>query len=143
MQINLEKELKVDNQADINLYGKHLRLALNDDFRRKLTDARLKIEAAYAKFDDEDYVKEVSQKPYEEQQKIAENLMDKSRKIVISTVDNLLGKGIGEFLYKHFNGSTEAVSAVLGVLEDYADKAVKNMREEKKKSKLAKYKNHH
>lgn len=143
MQINFDKELKVDNQADVNLYGKHVKLNLNDEFRRKVTSARLRIEAAYAKFDDEDYVKEVSQKPYEEQQKIAENLMDKSRKIVISAVDDLLGKGTGEFLYKHFNNSTEGVSAVIGLLEDYADESVKNIKEEKQKEKLAKFKNHH
>ena len=143
MKINFDQELKVDNQADINLYGKQVHVVLNDEFRQKLTASRLKIDAVYAKFDDPAYTKKVSEKPYQEQQKIADQLMDKTHKIVISTVDGLLGQGIGEYLYKHFNGSTEAVSAVLGLLEDYANESVTNLKEQKKKAKLAKYKNHH
>lgn len=143
MQINFDKDLKVDNTANINLYGKQLKIVFNDDFRCKIADARLRVEASYAKLDDEKYVKELSKKPYEEQQKVANDLMKKNKEIVISTVDSLLGNGIGDFLYQHFNGSTEAVSAVLGLLEEYADDAVKNIKREKKNKKLAKFKNHH
>ena len=143
MQINFDKDLKVDNTANINLYGKQLKIIFNDEFRKKIADARLLVEASYAKLDDEKYVKELSKKPYEEQQKVANDLMKKNKEIVISTVDSLLGNGIGDFLYQHFNGSTEAVSAVLGLLEEYADDAVKNIKREKKNKKLAKFKNHH
>ncbi|MDK6376767.1 hypothetical protein [Lactobacillus crispatus] len=143
MQINFDKDLKVDNTANINLYGKQLKIIFNDEFRKKIADARLRVEASYAKLDDEKYVKELSKKPYEEQQKVANDLMKKNKEIVISTVDSLLGNGIGDFLYQHFNGSTEAVSAVLGLLEEYADDAVKNIKREKKNKKLAKFKNHH
>lgn len=143
MQINFDKDLKVDNTANINLYGKQLKIIFNDEFRKKIADAILRVEASYAKLDDEKYVKELSKKPYEEQQKVANDLMKKNKEIVISTVDSLLGNGIGDFLYQHFNGSTEAVSAVLGLLEEYADDAVKNIKREKKNKKLAKFKNHH
>lgn len=143
MQINFDKDLKVDNTANINLYGKQLKIIFNDEFRKKIVDARLRVEASYAKLDDEKYVKELSKKPYEEQRKVANDLMKKNKEIVISTVDSLLGNGIGDFLYQHFNGSTEAVSAVLGLLEEYADDAVKNIKREKKNKKLAKFKNHH
>lgn len=143
MQINFDQDLKIDTQADVNLYGKKVKVAFNDDFRRAIRQARLKIETTMSKFDDEKYVQELSKKSYEEQTKVADNLMRKSREIVFAAVDELLGEGTGKFLYKKFGNSTEAVSAVLGLLEDYADESVKNIKEEKRKRKLAKYKNHH
>lgn len=143
MQINFDQDLRIDTQADVNLYGKKVKVTFNDDFRRAIRQARLKIETAMSKFDDEKYIKEISKKSYEEQTKIADDLMHKSREIVFAAVDELLGEGTGKFLYKKFNGSTDAVSAVLGLLEDYADESVKNIKDEKRKHKLAKYKNHH
>lgn len=143
MKINFDKELKIDNTAEINLYGKQLKIVFNDDFRRKISAARLKIESYASKFDDEDYVKEISSKPYKEQEKIANNFMNQSKNVVLTAVDEILGAGIGEFLYKHFDGSTEAVSAVLAKLEEKADEAIKDTQAQERKAKLSKYKNHH
>ena len=66
MQINFDQDLKIDTQADVNLYGKKVKVTFNDDFRRAIRQARLKIETTMSKFDDEKYVQELSKKSYKE-----------------------------------------------------------------------------
>ena len=36
MQINFDQDLKIDTQADVNLYGKKVKVTFNDDFRRAI-----------------------------------------------------------------------------------------------------------
>lgn len=141
--INLDQKLTVDNKKTVQIGGKEYELTFNDKFAKLVADMQLKVAEATKGFDDDDKLKKFAKKEYAEQKEQLMTAFDEGKKIVIDALDQLLGKGEGERLYKHYNESTQALTTLVALLNKEANDAVRENKAKNRAERRAKYKKNH
>ena len=68
---------------------------------------------------------------------------DEGKKVVVDALDQLLGKGEGERLYKHYNESTQALTALVALLNKAANDSVRENKAKNRAERRAKYNKNH
>lgn len=137
--IDLDKTVKVDNKSTIKLAGKEYNLTFNDDFREKVTITETNVSKIIKKLNSDkfsDYVLDLSA---DKRKETIANLINDLKRIATTGLDELLGEGVGQQVWEYYNGSTDAVSAVIGALENAADKAVEIKENQNRAQRRAKY----
>ena len=114
--LNLDQQLTVDNKKTVQIGGKEYELIFNDKFAKK---------------------------EYAEQKEQLMTAFDKGKVVVIDALDQLLGEGEGERLYKHYNESTQALIALVALLNKAANDAVCETKAKNRAERRAKYKKNH
>lgn len=141
--LNLDQKLTVDNKKAVQIGGKEYELIFNDKFAKLVADMQLKVAEATKGFDDDDKLKKFAKKEYAEQKEQLMTAFDEGKKIVIDALDQLLGKGEGERLYKHYNESTQALTALIALLNKEATDAVRETKAKNRAERRAKYNKNH
>lgn len=141
--INLDQKLTVDNKKAVQIGGKEYELTFNDKFAKLVADMQLKVAEATKGFDDDDKLKKFAKKEYAEQKEQLMTAFDEGKKIVIDALDQLLGKGEGERLYKYYNESTQALTTLVALLNKEANDAVRENKAKNRAERRAKYKKNH
>jgi len=141
--INLDQQLTVDNKKTVQIGGKEYELIFNDKFAKLVADMQLKVAEATKGFDDDDKLKQFAKKEYTEQKEQLMTAFDEGKKIVVDALDQLLGKGEGERLYKYYNESTQALTALVALLNKAANDAVRENKAKNRAERRAKYKKNH
>ena len=141
--INLDQKLTVDNKKAVQIGGKEYELIFNDKFAKLVADMQLKVAEATKDFDDDDKLKKFAKKEYAEQKEQLMTAFDEGKKIVIDALDQLLGKGEGERLYKYYNESTQALTTLVALLNKEATDAVRETKAKNRAERRAKYNKNH
>lgn len=141
--LNLDQQLTVDNKKTVQIGGKEYDLVFNDKFIKLVADMQLKVAEATKGFDDDDKLKKFAKKEYAEQKEQLMTAFDEGKKVVIEALDQLLGKGEGERLYKYYNESTQALTALVALLNKVANDAVRENKAKNRAERRAKYKKNH
>lgn len=141
--LNLDQQLTVDNKKTVQIGGKEYELIFNDKFAKLVADMQLKVAEATKGFDDDDKLKQFAKKEYTEQKEQLMTAFDEGKKIVVDALDQLLGKGEGERLYKYYNESTQALTALVALLNKAANDAVRENKAKNRAERRAKYKKNH
>lgn len=138
--LNLDQKLTVDNKKTVQIGGKEYELIFNDKFAKLVADMQLKVAEATKGFDDDDKLKKFAKKEYAEQKEQLMAAFDEGKKIVINALDQLLGKGEGERLYKYYNESTQALTTLVALLNKVANDTVHENKAKIQAERRAKYK---
>lgn len=138
--LNLDQKLTVDNKKTVQIGGKEYELIFNDKFAKLVADMQLKVVEATKGFDDDNKLKQFAKKEYAEQKEQLMTVFDEGKNIVIDALDQLLGKGEGERLYKYYNESTRALTALVALLNKVANDAVRENKAKNRAERRAKYK---
>lgn len=141
--LNLDQKLTVDNKKAVQIGGKEYELIFNDKFAKLVADMQLKVAEATKGFDDDDKLKKFAKKEYAEQKEQLMTAFDEGKKIVIDALDQLLGKGEGERLYKYYNESTQALTTLVALLNKEANDAVRENKAKNRAERRAKYNKNH
>lgn len=141
--LNLDQKLTVDNKKAVQIGGKEYELIFNDKFAKLVADMQLKVAEATKGFDDDDKLKKFAKKEYAEQKEQLMTAFDEGKKIVIDALDQLLGEGEGERLYKYYNESTQALTALVALLNKVANDTVRENKAKDRTERRAKYKKNH
>lgn len=141
--LNLDQKLTVDNKKAAQIGGKEYELIFNDKFAKLVADMQLKVAEATKGFDDDDKLKKFAKKEYAEQKEQLMTAFDEGKKIVIDALDQLLGKGEGERLYKYYNESTQALTTLVALLNKEATDAVRETKAKNRAERRAKYNKNH
>lgn len=141
--LNLDQKLTVDNKKTVQIGGKEYELIFNDKFAKLVADMQLKVAEATKGFDDDDKLKKFAKKEYAEQKEQLMTAFDEGKKIVIDALDQLLGKGEGERLYKYYNESTQALTTLVALLNKEATGAVRETKAKNRAERRAKYSKNH
>lgn len=141
--LNLDQQLTVDNKKTVQIGGQEYNLVFNDKFAKLVADMQLKVAEATKGFDDDDKLKQFAKKEYTEQKEQLMTAFDEGKKIVVDALDQLLGKGEGERLYKYYNESTQALTALVALLNKAANDAVRENKAKNRAERRAKYKKNH
>lgn len=141
--LNLDQKLTVDNKKTVQIAGKEYDLVFNDKFIKLVADMQLKVAEATKGFDDDDKLKRFAKKEYAEQKEQLMTAFDEGKNIVIDALDQLLGEGEGEHLYKHYNESTQALTALVALLNKVANDTVRENKAKGRSERRAKYKKNH
>lgn len=141
--LNLDQKLTVDNKKAVQIGGKEYELIFNDKFAKLVADMQLKVAEATKGFDDDDKLKKFAKKEYAEQKEQLMTAFDEGKKIVIDALDQLLGKGEGERLYKYYNESTQALTTLVALLNKEATDAVRENKAKNRAERRAKYNKNH
>lgn len=141
--LNLDQKLTVDNKKTVQIGGKEYELIFNDKFAKLVADMQLKVAEATKGFDDDDKLKKFAKKEYAEQKEQLMTAFDEGKKIVIDALDQLLGKGEGERLYKYYNESTQALTALVDLLNKAANDSVRETKAKNRAERRAKYNKNH
>ena len=141
--LNLDQKLTVDNKKAVQIGGKEYDLVFNDKFIKLVADMQLKVAEATKGFDDDDKLKKFAKKEYAEQKEQLMTAFDEGKKIVIDALDQLLGKGEGERLYKYYNESTQALTTLVALLNKEANDAVRETKAKNRAERRAKYNKNH
>ena len=138
--LNLDQKLTVDNKKAVQIGGKEYELIFNDKFAKLVADMQLKVAEATKGFDDDDKLKKFAKKEYAEQKEQLMTAFDEGKNIVIDALDQLLGKGEGERLYKYYNESTQALTTLVALLNKVANDTVHENKAKIQAERRAKYK---
>lgn len=138
--LNLDQKLTVDNKKTVQIAGKEYDLVFNDKFIKLVADMQLKVAEATKGFDDDDKLKRFAKKEYAEQKEQLMTAFDEGKNIVIDALDQLLGKGEGERLYKYYNESTQALTTLVALLNKVANDTVHENKAKIQAERRAKYK---
>ena len=141
--LNLDQQLTVDNKKTVQIAGKEYDLVFNDKFIELVADMQLKVAEATKDFDGDDKLKQFAKKEYTEKKEQLMTTFDEGKKIVIDALDQLLGKGEGERLYKYYNESTQALTTLVALLNKEANGAVRETKAKNRAERRAKYKKNH
>lgn len=141
--LNLDQKLTVDNKKTVQIGGKEYELIFNDKFAKLVADMQLKVAEATKGFDDDDKLKKFAKKEYAEQKEQLMTAFDEGKKIVVDALDQLLGEGEGERLYKYYNESTQALTTLVALLNKEANDAVRENKAKNRAERRAKYKKNH
>lgn len=138
--IDLDKLINVDNAKEVKFGDKTVSIVFNDDFEKRVTQASVSINQIIDKYSTDDYQDYLDGMSKAQQKKEIDKFMSGLHDEVVGVIDDLLGNGIGEEMYKQYNNSTNAIAAVISVLHDEADKAVKTQENQNRAQRRAKYK---
>ena len=141
--LNLDQQLTVDNKKTVQIGGKEYDLVFNDKFIKLVADMQLKVAEATKGFDDDDKLKKFAKKEYAEQKEQLMTAFDEGKKVVVDALDQLLGKGEGERLYKYYNESTQALTALVALLNKAANDSVRETKAKNRAERRAKYNKNH
>lgn len=141
--LNLDQKLTVDNKKTVQIGGKEYELIFNDKFAKLVADMQLKVAEATKGFDDDDKLKKFAKKEYAEQKEQLMTAFDEGKKVVVDALDQLLGKGEGERLYKYYNESTKALTALVALLNKAANDSVRETKAKNRAERRAKYNKNH
>lgn len=141
--LNLDQQLTVDNKKTVQIGGKEYDLVFNDKFVKLVADMQLKVAEATKGFDDDDKLKKFAKKEYAEQKEQLMTAFDEGKKVVVDALDQLLGKGEGERLYKYYNESTKALTALVALLNKAANDSVRETKAKNRAERRAKYNKNH
>ena len=141
--LNLDQKLTVDNKKAVQIGGKEYDLVFNDKFIKLVADMQLKVAEATKGFDDDDKLKKFAKKEYAEQKEQLMTAFDEGKKVVIDALDQLLGKGEGERLYKYYNESTQALTTLVALLNKEANGSVRETKAKNRAERRAKYNKNH
>ena len=141
--LNLDQKLTVDNKKTVQIGGKEYDLVFNDKFIKLVADMQLKVAEATKGFDDDDKLKKFAKKEYAEQKEQLMTAFDEGKKVVVDALDQLLGKGEGERLYKYYNESTQALTTLVALLNKVANDAVRENKAKNRAERRAKYNKNH
>lgn len=141
--LNLDQKLTVDNKKTVQIGGKEYELIFNDKFAKLVADMQLKVAEATKDFDDDTKLEQFAKKEYSEQKKQLMDAFDKGKVVVVDALDQLLGKGEGERLYKYYNESTQALTTLVALLNKEANDAVRENKAKNRAERRAKYKKSH
>lgn len=141
--LNLDQKLTVDNKKTVQIAGKEYELIFNDKFAKLVADMQLKVGEATKDFDDDTKLEQFAKKEYSEQKKQLMDAFDKGKVVVVDALDQLLGKGEGERLYKYYNESTQALTTLVALLNKEANDAVRENKAKNRAERRAKYKKNH
>lgn len=140
--IDLNEKITIDNKSTVILpmIDKKFEVVYNDSFTLALNKGLAKIEKIREKYDktfDDPEVEKMSDKELQDNVVKAFNLV---KKTTLDLADEVLGKGAGKLMYDTYNHDTTAVSAVLGAINEEAEKAVSEKKLSRKQKRMAKYK---
>lgn len=141
--LNLDQKLTVDNKKTVQIGGKEYKLIFNDKFAKLVADMQLKVAEATKDFDDDAKLEQFAKKEYAEQKEQLMKAFDKGKVVVVEALDQLLGEGEGERLYKYYNESTQALTALVALLNNAANDAVRENKTRNRAERRAKYKKNH
>lgn len=141
--LNLDQKLTVDNKKAVQIGGKEYELIFNDKFAKLVADMQLKVAEATKGFDDDDKLKKFAKKEYAEQKEQLMTAFDEGKNIVIDALDQLLGNGEGERLYKYYNESTQALTTLVALLNKEANETVRETKAKNRAERRAKYNKNH
>lgn len=141
--LNLDQKLTVDNKKIVQIGGEEYELIFNDKFAKLVADMQLKVAEATKDFDDDAKLEQFAKKEYAEQKEQLMAAFDKGKAVVVDVLDQLLGEGEGERLYKYYNESTQALTALVALLNNAANDAVRENKAKNRAERRAKYKKNH
>lgn len=141
--LNLDQKLTVDNKKIVQIGGEEYELIFNDKFAKLVADMQLKVAEATKDFDDDAKLEQFAKKEYAEQKEQLMAAFDKGKVVVVDALDQLLGEGEGERLYKYYNESTQALTALVVLLNNAANDAVRENKAKNRAERRAKYKKNH
>lgn len=141
--LNLDQKLTVDNKKTVQIGGKEYELIFNDKFVKLVADMQLKVAEATKDFDDDVKLERFAKKEYAEQKEQLMTAFDKGKVVVVDALDQLLGEGEGERLYKYYNESTQALTTLVALLNKEANGAVRENKAKNRAERRAKYKKKH
>lgn len=141
--LNLDQKLTVDNKKIVQIGGEEYELIFNDKFAKLVADMQLKVAEATKDFDDDAKLEQFAKKEYAEQKEQLMAAFDKGKVVVVDVLDQLLGEGEGERLYKYYNESTQALTALVALLNNAANDAVRENKAKNRAERRAKYKKNH
>ncbi|GET12067.1 hypothetical protein SN811_05670 [Ligilactobacillus agilis] len=141
--LNLDQKLTVDNKKIVQIGGEEYELIFNDKFAKLVADMQLKVAEATKDFDDDAKLEQFAKKEYAEQKEQLMAAFDKGKVVVVDALDQLLGEGEGERLYKYYNESTQALTALVALLNNAANDAVRENKAKNRAERRAKYKKDH
>lgn len=141
--LNLDQKLTVDNKKIVQIGGEEYELIFNDKFAKLVADMQLKVAEATKDFDDDAKLEQFAKKEYAEQKEQLMAAFDKGKVVVVDALDQLLGEGEGEHLYKYYNESTQALTALVALLNNAANDAVRENKAKNRAERRAKYKKNH
>ena len=141
--LNLDQKLTVDNKKIVQIGGEEYELIFNDKFAKLVADMQLKVAEATKDFDDDAKLEQFAKKEYAEQKEQLMAAFDKGKVVVVDALDQLLGEGEGVHLYKYYNESTQALTALVALLNNAANDAVRENKAKNRAERRAKYKKNH
>lgn len=137
--IDLSKIVKVDNTKEVKIGDKTVHLVFDDEFDKKITALGVRVQQIIDKYSSEEMTKKLDSMTKGQQAKEITKFFEDMHGEVVTAVDEVLGEGMGEELYKQYNNSTNALAAVLSALQDEADKAVQTGENKNRAQRRAKY----
>lgn len=117
MVINIDKML--DTRKHFLIAGKEIEVVFNDKTSKMISNVYLEITDLIKKSTDIENAKDIDNKDLNEQKKIVENIFEQIRAICIDLFDSIIGDGEGIRIYNYYDGSTQALTVIIGIIEEH------------------------
>lgn len=137
--INLDNEVKVNNSNIVELNGKNFHLIFNDEFRVRLSMIASNVDKLLKVVDADKYTEKLEDLSETERKKKYVADLGKLKKMCLSGLDEILGKGAGKFVYETYNESTDKCAEVIELLARKADESADLDARKQSEDRMAKY----
>lgn len=105
-------------QRDFLIGGRTFTVHFNDQLQKDITTAQMRVSDLMDQIEKtpEEKQKELEEAPLPEKISFVEEQIDKIREIAIDVFTKLFSKEDAEWIYSHYNQSTQALVAILGII---------------------------
>ncbi|WP_323074858.1 hypothetical protein [Limosilactobacillus reuteri] len=134
--VNLDEQFSFDPKRKVIIGGKTYELTFNDKLQEALTNLQITMVSAADSLEKEQE-KFINDMDVKQRKQLIQNTMKSTLKNLKQSLDDVLGKGEGERLYKYYKESTHALSAIaqeLIKIDDEVNGEKKDTQKAKKKA---------
>lgn len=119
---------------------KEVEVIFNDETTKLITDVQLETSDLIKRFTDIEVLKEVDEKPLEDQKAYVNNLVVEMKSMCVNLFDSIIEQGEGSRIYEYYDGSTQALATIIKIIEDH-NQVYKKQKYNEAKNKYRKAKN--
>ncbi|EME7159773.1 hypothetical protein O5W32_002365, partial [Enterococcus faecium] len=104
-----------------------------------ISDTHLEVAELIKKSTNLEKLKEVDEQTLDEQKNYVNNIFEEMKNICVKLFDSIIAEGEGSRIYQYYDGSTQALSTIIRIIDEY-NQVYKEQKEQSVKNKYKKNK---
>lgn len=131
MAINIDNLIQTKKKFIIA--GKEVEVIFNDDTSKLMSDTDLEISDLFKRSLDKEKLEEVNDQALSDQKHYVHDLFDKIKALCINYFDKIIAPDEGQRIYSYYDGSTQALSTIISIIEEHNEVYKKQQSKENSK----------
>ncbi|EGP5600639.1 hypothetical protein DUI34_03270 [Enterococcus faecium] len=135
--INIDK--MIETRKKFIIAGQEFEVIFNDRTTKLISDTHLEVAELIKKSTNLEKLKEVDEQTLDEQKNYVNNIFEEMKNICVKLFDSIIAEGEGSRIYQYYDGSTQALSTIIRIIDEY-NQVYKEQKEQSVKNKYKKNK---